>query len=59
MSDPKKHNRGFNRDDNDFGRNRDFIIPEDDEGDEVLDTDERDEYEGNLGPIPDDRVDID
>jgi len=55
---PHKHRKGFNRDDNDFGRNRDFIIPD---GEPVGQPGEMpaEEYEGNLPPIPDERINLD
>lgn len=54
----KGHNGGFNRDDNNWGRNREAEVPE---GEPVADPEEmpREEYDGNLDPIPDDRINID
>lgn len=55
---PHKHNKGFNRDDNDFGRNREFIIPK---GEPVAHPEgmPQHEYEDNLPPISDENINID
>ncbi len=53
------HNDGFNRDDNNWGDNkRKVIIPD---GEPVLEPEgmPREEYDGNLDPIPDDRINLD
>ncbi len=52
------NNEGYNRDDNNWGRNRDAVEPE---GERVLEPENmpREEYDGNLDPIPDDRINLD
>jgi hypothetical protein len=55
---PHKHRKGFNRDDNDFGRNKDFDIPD---GEPALESDgmPQEDYPDNAEPIPDEHINID